>query len=85
VWTQHRYVLDYCARDDRLTRGLLVFSMMPVILVAAASPGAQTAERVHRVAWITPTPVAELVSNSNPGFNTFRQEMRQRGHVEEWR
>ena len=79
-----RYVLDYSynARDDRLTRALLVFSMITVILVAAASAGAQTAERVHRVGWITPTPVAELVSDSNPGFNTFRQEMRQRGYVE---
>ena len=55
---------------------------MTIILVAAASAGAQTVERVHRVGWITPTPVAELVSDSNPRFNAFRQEMRQRGYVE---
>jgi hypothetical protein len=69
-------------RDDRMTRTLLVFSMITAILAAVFTAQAQTTARVYRVGWITPWSVAEFTGDSNPRFNTFRQEMRQRGYVE---
>jgi putative ABC transport system substrate-binding protein len=51
-------------------------------LAAPRAGGAQPTGKVYRVGWIAPTPVAELISDSNPRFNTFRREMRHRGYVE---
>jgi hypothetical protein len=65
-----------------MTRTLLVFSMITAILAAVFTAQAQTTARVYRVGWITPWSVAEFTGDSNPRFNTFRQEMRQRGYVE---
>jgi putative ABC transport system substrate-binding protein len=65
---------------DRSDRGTLAiaFVTMTAILGAVVTGEAQTATRTYRVAWITPTPVAE----GSPNFNAFRQELRQRGYVE---
>ena len=65
-----------------MTRTLLAFSMITAILAAVFTAQAQTTARVYRVGWITPWSIAEFTGDSNPRFNTFRQEMRQRGHVE---
>ena len=61
-----------------MTHTLLVVSMLTTILAATFTAQAQTMARAYRVAWISPTPVAEV----NPTFNAFREEMRQRGYVE---
>src|SRR5262244_2708534 len=66
------------ARDDRMTRTLLVFSAITAILAAVITSQAQTA-KVYRVTWIAPTRIA---AEGNPTFSTFRQEMRRRGYVE---
>jgi putative ABC transport system substrate-binding protein len=52
------------------------------ILAVPLAAETQTAGQVYRVGWIAPIPVAELISDSNPRFNIFRQEMRRRGYVE---
>ena len=65
-----------------MTRTLLVFSMITAILAAVFTAQAQTTARVYRVGWINPWSIAEFTGDSNPRFNTFRQEMRQRGYVE---
>ena len=52
------------------------------LLAAPLAAEAQEAGKVYRVGWIAPTPVAELINDSNPRFNTFRREMRHRGYVE---
>jgi ABC-type uncharacterized transport system substrate-binding protein len=52
------------------------------LLAAPLATEAQQPGKLYRVGWIGPTPVAELISGSNPRFNSFRREMGQRGYVE---
>jgi ABC-type uncharacterized transport system substrate-binding protein len=61
-----------------MTRTLLVLSMITAILAVVVASYAQTATRVYRVAWVTPTPAAE----ESLTLNAFRQELRQRGYTE---
>lgn len=50
------------------------------LLAAPLAAQAQQAGKVYRVGYLSPIPVAER--GSNPYFNIFRREMRQRGYVE---
>jgi len=50
------------------------------LLAAPLAAEAQPAGKVYRVGYLSPIPVAER--GSNPSFNIFRREMRQRGYVE---
>jgi len=66
-----------------MSRTMIVVAMIAASLAAVPAAQAQTAEKVYRVGWISPTPVAEITSNPTHGFNSdFRREMRQRGYVE---
>jgi putative ABC transport system substrate-binding protein len=62
--------------DRRAFLGTLTGSLLAAPLAAEA----QQAGKVYRVGYLSPIPVAER--GSNPYFNIFRREMRQRGYVE---
>jgi putative ABC transport system substrate-binding protein len=63
-----------------MDRRAFVSSVTLGLLAALLAAAAQTAGKVYRVGYLSPIPVAER--GSNPSFNIFRREMRQRGYVE---
>lgn len=63
-----------------MNRRAFIGTLTAGLLVALLAAEAQQAGKVYRVGYLSPTPVAER--GSNPYFNIFRREMRQRGYVE---
>jgi putative tryptophan/tyrosine transport system substrate-binding protein len=62
-----------------MTRTLpILLAIVTSLVVAPVLAQAQTTKRAYRVAWVSPTPLAEV----SPNFDAFRDEMRQRGYVE---
>jgi hypothetical protein len=62
---------------------MIVVAIIAASLAAVPAARAQTAEKVYRVGYILPRPVAEITSNPTHHFNSdFRREMRRRGYVE---
>ncbi len=65
-----------------MDRREFIAAMASGLLAAPLAAEGQQAGKVYRVGLIGPAPVTELVSGSNPRFNSFRRELHQRGYVE---
>jgi putative ABC transport system substrate-binding protein len=59
---------------------LFISTLAGGLLAAPLAAEGQPAGKVYRVGYLSPIPVAER--DSNPYFDIFRREMRQRGYVE---
>jgi putative ABC transport system substrate-binding protein len=66
-----------------MSRAIVAGVIIATIVVAIPAARAQTADKVYRVGYIFPTPVAQITADPAHYFNRdFREELRRRGYTE---